>query len=204
MHANAKLTPLMRARLAREHVQLGRSLRESAAIYFVSEKTVRRWLQRARADGFPQRLQDRSSAPRQPQKISPELEATYKDAVFRILHSPPKDFGFNRTTWRLCDIQSTMTLIGLAASRSRIGRIIRRAGYRYVKAREVLTSNDPDYRRKVDNIHKILSRLKPTERFFSIDEFGPCVIKHRKGRKLVPPGCCPTVPQYHRSKGSLK
>lgn len=32
----------------------------------------------------------------------------YKEAIFSILHTPPKDFGFNRTTWRIPDIHSAM------------------------------------------------------------------------------------------------
>jgi hypothetical protein len=52
----------------------------------------------------------------------------------------------------------------------------------------VLTGNDPDYREKVDRIHRILRRLKPTERFFSIDEFGPFAVKQQGGRRWVGPG----------------
>ena len=92
---------------------------------------------------------------------------------------------------------------GLPIAKSNISKIIRNAGYRYRKARMVLTSNDPNYRKKVNRILRILSRLKPTERFFSIDEYGPFAVKHRGGRRLVAPGQKPTVPQYQESKGSL-
>src|SRR5215211_4290853 len=75
MHANARLTPLTRAQMALQHSELGRSLRESAAAFGVCEKTVRRWLARAKAAGFPQRLHDRSSSPlRQPRRTAAELE----------------------------------------------------------------------------------------------------------------------------------
>lgn len=49
----------------------------------------------------------------------------------------------------------------------------------------------------------ILNCLKPTERFFSIDEFGPFAVKQRGGRRLVAPGQKPTVPRFQESKGSL-
>ena len=76
MHANATLTPLTRAQMALQHSQLGRSLRDSAAAFGVCEKTVRRWLNRARQAGFPQRLQEHPSTPRRaPRKSPPELEA---------------------------------------------------------------------------------------------------------------------------------
>jgi len=53
----------------------GASLRSIAAAFRVCEKTVRRWLARARQLGFPSRLEDRSSRPlRQPRKTSSSLE----------------------------------------------------------------------------------------------------------------------------------
>jgi len=127
----------------------------------------------------------------------------YKEAVFGILHSPPRDHGFNRTTWKVKDIACVMARIGIPIAQKRVGAIIRNAGYRFMKAREVLTSNDPDYREKVDRIHQILSTLKRTERFFSIDEFGPFAVKKHGGRRLVGPGEYPTVPQFQKSKGCL-
>ena len=76
MHANATLTPLMRAKLVHHHLAHRTSLRASANAFGVCEKTVRKWLQRAQLAGSPLRLEDRSSRPRhQPRKTSPELEA---------------------------------------------------------------------------------------------------------------------------------
>ena len=76
MHANATLTPLMRAKMIARLTAHGLSLRATAAAFCVCEKTVRRWLGRAQLAGFPQRLEDRSSIPlRQPRKTSQELEA---------------------------------------------------------------------------------------------------------------------------------
>jgi Homeodomain-like domain len=46
MHANATLTPLMRAKMVHHHAS-GASLRTTAAAFGVSEKTVRKWLKRA-------------------------------------------------------------------------------------------------------------------------------------------------------------
>jgi transposase InsO family protein len=52
------------------------SLRAVAAAYHVSEKTVRRWLQRAQETHFPSQLHDRSSIPhRQPRRTKSKLEA---------------------------------------------------------------------------------------------------------------------------------
>src|SRR5438067_6739174 len=76
MHANATLTPLRRAQMVRELTTTKLSLRAAAAAYHVSDRTVRRWMQRARESAFPARLPDRSSTPhRQPRKTSSALEA---------------------------------------------------------------------------------------------------------------------------------
>lgn len=75
MHANAKLTPLMRAKLVQFHQAAGHSLRTTATAFAVSEKTVRKWLTRAKHADFPARLEDHSSRPlRQPRKTSSLLE----------------------------------------------------------------------------------------------------------------------------------
>ena len=84
-----------------------------------------------------------------------------------------------------------------------IGRIIRDAKFTVRKAKKVLTSPDPDYRMKLQAITEILRNLKPDERFFSVDEFGPFAVKIQGGRSLVGPGEIRTVPQRQKSKGSL-
>jgi hypothetical protein len=81
--------------------------------------------------------------------------------------------------------------------------ITRSAGWRWRKARKVLTSTDPEYREKVHHIRSILAELQENEAFFSIDEFGPFSIRAQGGRALVGPREIPTVPQYQKSKGSL-
>src|SRR5262249_31253212 len=84
-----------------------------------------------------------------------------------------------------------------------IRKIIRDAGYTMRKAREVLTSHDPEYPQKLARIQAILSGLGPDERFFSIDEYGPFAVKMQGGRSLMPPGQVRTIPQRQKSKGSL-
>jgi len=130
-------------------------------------------------------------------------DKAYRDAVFEILHSPPSAHGINRTTWRLQDIHSVMRQRGLPIARNNIRRIIKDAGYRYRKARKVLTSTDPNYEEKLKAITRTLQSLGPKEKFFSIDEYGPFAIKIKGGRSLVPIGHPRTVPQRQRSKGTL-
>jgi len=66
-----------------------------------------------------------------------------------------------------------------------------------------LTSTDPLYQEKVDDIREVLSGLEDDEAFFSIDEFGPFAVKTRGGKALQPPGKVRQVPQWQKSKGSL-
>jgi len=101
----------------------------------------------------------------------------YKDAFFSILHEPPSLHGINRTRWEMEDLHHVMTQKGFSISLANIRQIIRNAGYKFRKARKVLTSNDPEYREKLQKITGILSRLRPDERFFSVDEFGPCSVR---------------------------
>jgi hypothetical protein len=101
------------------------------------------------------------------------------------------------------DIHSTMRQRGLPIAQSSIRTIIKDAGYRYRKARRVLTSTDPNYEEKLKEITRTLQRLGPNEKFFSIDEYGPFAIKIKGGRSLVPKGHPRTFPQRQRSKGTL-
>jgi transposase len=126
-----------------------------------------------------------------------------KETVFKVLHSPPSDHGFNRTTWKIADLQQALRNQDLAIGKHAIRTIIKDAGYRWRKAKKVLTSRDPLYRTKLDHIQSILGGLAKNEGFFSIDEYGPFAVKLRGGRRLVAPGEIATVPQWQRSKGAL-
>jgi len=70
-------------------------------------------------------------------------------------------------------------------------------------AKRVLTSTDPQYQEKLAAVTKILSDLSESEKFFSIDEFGPFAVKNQGGRALVGPGERRIVQQWQKSKGSL-
>jgi transposase len=126
-----------------------------------------------------------------------------KKAVFSVLHQPPSNFGINRTTWKMADLSRVMRETGEPAGEEVIRKIVKRAGYRWRKARMVLTSNDPEFSAKLNRIQSILSGLSADEAFFSIDEFGPFSVKAQPGRALVGPGQRRFVQQWQPSKGSL-
>lgn len=126
-----------------------------------------------------------------------------KQAVFVLLHEPPASHGINRTTWKMEDLVRVLRAQGCPACPQVVRQITRAAGYKWRKARTVLTSHDPDYAEKVARVHGILSKLANDEVFFSIDEFGPFAVKMKGGLSLMPTGEQRIVPQWQRSKGCL-
>lgn len=124
-----------------------------------------------------------------------------KRRLFALLHSPPATYGINRTTWKLADLRTILADGGHRISRQRIPILIKAAGFRWRKAKIVLTSRDPNYTAKVAAIKKTLANLAMNEAFFSIDEFGPFAIVQKGGRKRVGPAEDYEVPQFQKSKG---
>jgi hypothetical protein len=166
----------------------------------IGKSTVRRVRQQYVRDSQSAVLSQRTSSRALNCKLR---DPSIQNAIFAVLHSPPKIHGFNRTSWRRKDLHTVLTRQGVQIGKNYIDRIIRNAGYRCRKVRTTLTSNDPDYRKKVDHILEILQHLKKKERFFSIDEFGPFAIKEQGGRRVVGPNEHPTVPQFQASRGCL-
>ncbi|MDB4558887.1 IS630 family transposase [Amylibacter sp.] len=163
----------------------------------ISRASYYRWIRQLREEGTLQ------TCVRAPDYCRITEREDVKKIVFQVMHAPPSDFGFNRTTWKLNELQEAIEKSGMRVGRHSIRRIVRKAGYRWLKARKVLTSSDPEYRQKLSNIQRILGALGEKEGFFSIDEYGPFAVKQRQGRKLVPPGEQFTVPQFQKSKGAL-
>ncbi|MBU3890678.1 IS630 family transposase [Methylosinus sporium] len=126
-----------------------------------------------------------------------------KPDAIRFLHEPPSDHGINRTSWTMAHLREVLAKEGAPACAEVVRSIIKAAGYRWRKARVVLTSNDPEYAEKLARIRSILSGLGADEAFFSIDEFGPFAVKAKAGRVLAVPGEMPQVAQWQKSKGCL-
>jgi transposase len=124
-------------------------------------------------------------------------------AIFSILHEPPSNHGINRTSWTMAHLCNVLAKQGKPACPQVVRAITKAAGYKWRKARVVLTSNDPDYAEKLARMRSILSRLQPDEAFFSIDEFGPFAVKAKPGRTLTAPGEQREVAQWQKSKGCL-
>jgi transposase len=123
--------------------------------------------------------------------------------VFNLLHEPPTNHGINRTSWTMALLRRVLKENGTHVGTALVAKMIKAAGYKWRKAKIVLTSNDPTYKEKLARIRHILSNLQPDEAFFSIDEYGPFAIKAKPGRTLAAPGVQPTVPQWQKSRGCL-
>jgi transposase len=163
----------------------------------VDKDTVFKWLKTFEERGAGQLVAKRSSGAKKAD------QKKYKEAVFSILHAPPSSYGVNCTSWRIKDITTILRQSGLQLCTEGVSKIIRDAGYRFRKAKKVLTSNDLNYREKLAAITAILSALRSDEKFFMLDEFGPFSIKMHGGRSLMKDGELKSVPQWQRSKGSL-
>ena len=133
--------------------------RLAAADAGVARSTYYRWRERTR---LSRSLQEQPSKPKYVKLTDRDC---LKEAVFKLLHSPPSDHGFNRTTWKVDELQQAVKKMGLTLGKHAISEIIKKAGYRWLKAKKVLTSRDPDYRAKLDNIQRILGNLATNEGF---------------------------------------
>ena len=132
----------------------GISLRAVAKALHIQPNTVNSYWKQYRKEGIDDFFKPyRSSIPKKAERKA------VQDAVFSVLHSPPSEHDINRTTWKMADLKSCLAQQGQPLSRDVIRDVIRSAGYRWRKARIVLTSTDPEYRTK----------LKP----YSIDPFQP-------------------------------
>ena len=166
-----------------------------------SPQTIKKWCEIYAAGGFDQLSLPRTKA--QSTKSLDDLKAK-KDRLIKLIHESPRLHDINRASWSLSALATVYeTLYGASISKSSISEYFQAAGYKFKKAKKVLTSSDPEYREKLSKITQILSELTPNEKFFSIDEFGPFSVRVRGGVALVPGDEIRTIPQRQKSKGSL-
>jgi hypothetical protein len=175
----------------------GLSSRMICSFLDIDNKSCRKYLQSFERGGYTELFALQIKLNR---KFDDEV---IKKAIFGLMHEPPSNHGINRTTWIMADLSRVLRETGRPACPDVIRKITKAAGYRWRKARVVLTSSDPEYSKKLDRIRSILSGLCPDEAFFSIDEFGPFAVKMKPGRTLTAPGEQRIVPQWQKSRGSL-
>jgi transposase len=192
----SRLTYRNRAMVVLAHLH-GISERAIALALRVNRQTVRRARKIFHTNGA-----DGLFAPKRRSNLKVN-DSALKAMIFSILHEPPSNHAINRTSWTMAHLCEVLSRKGKPACPEVVRTITKAAGYKWRKARVVLTSNDPDYDEKLTRIRSILSELQPDEAFFSIDEFGPFAVKAKPGRTLTAPGELREVPQWQKSKGCL-
>ena len=113
-------------------------------------------------------------------------------------------FGINRSNWNQESIANVYEKkYGEKMGISTVGHLIRNAGYKMKKAKQFLTSPDPNYREKVELLLKTIQSLNSDEMFFFLDELGPLRVKKYGGRCYIKKGEVLRVPKVQASKGSI-
>jgi len=128
-----------------------------------SPQTIKKWCEIYAAGGFDQQSLPRTKA--QSKKSLDDLKAK-KDRLIKLIHESPRLHDINRASWSLSALATVYErLYGASISKSSISEYFQAAGYKFKKAKKVLTSSDPEYREKLSKITQILSELTPNEKF---------------------------------------
>ena len=187
--------------IALQNLSAGESLSAISTKINRAPRTIEKWCvlyEREGIEGLP---------PARSRKLSQESIAAVlakKERLIKIIHESPIAYDINRASWSLQALADAYRQTHHERiSISSISEYFIAAGYKFKKAKKVLTSSDPDYRDKLVKITETLSKLAPKEKFFSVDEFGPFSVKIRGGTALVAGDTVRTIPQRQKSKGSL-
>ncbi len=181
--------------------QRGAELKSLCAKVERSTRLLKRWLIAFKQDGMAG-LRRNKIRNVNPDKV--KERDTKRDRIIEVLHESPRLHGINRASWSLGTLaRAYERQYTESIGKSTISEYVRAEHYTFRKARRVLSSPDPDYREKLQEITKILSNLLENEKFFSVDEFGPFSVKMQGGRALTKQGTTRLVPQWQRNKGRL-
>ncbi|MDB5004381.1 MAG: hypothetical protein JWQ34_2606 [Mucilaginibacter sp.] len=144
-------------------------------------------------------------APRKMNKGVVKRITDRKKNLVKLIHETPKLYGVNRTSWTILALTEIYNRIYPGqVSYMQISHSLKALGYSYKKSRDMLTSQDPKFREKINLIQYILQQLKPNEKFFSVDEYGPVGIRIKGGRTLKHNAASPDiVPEKQKCKGFI-
>jgi transposase len=124
--------------------------------------------------------------------------------ILELLHNKPTFYGINRTSWTQPTLFAAYSRsFGETIAKTALTRLLRQAGYRWRKARRVLTSPDPCYHEKVELLLTVLHSLTSDEMFFFLDEWGPVQVKKRGGRAYRREHPAPEIPRHQTPKGTV-
>lgn len=184
-------------RLRLEHGAL--TQQRFSRVFNISERTLRQWLKEYATDSRPRQVKRHAHT-----VMAEQRHAERTKRLLELLHHQPRAYGINRTSWTQRSLVAAyQDYYGESISNGTVGSLLRNAGYRWRKAKRVLTSPDPHYREKVELLLDTLQSLKPDEMFFFVDELGPIRVKRHGGSCYVLKGTTPTVPQRQSYRGSI-
>lgn len=133
-----------------------------------------------------------------------ELTKSKSDKIIEILHDRPISYDINRSSWNREGIaKAYKEKFGEVISLATISRLVKIAGYGWLKSRRVLTSSDPQYQEKVQAVLEALHSLKSSEMFFFIDEMGPILIRKQSGRSYLKKNERNLISRNQVTKGEL-
>lgn len=125
----------------------GRTPRQIARQLGCVDQTVRNVIRAFEREGLAC-LEQKSSAPK---SRGPELDEAKREQLRALLHQPPRQFGRERSLWTLNLVAEVCFERGLTkalVSDETIRDALRRLGVRWKRARDWITSPDPEYARK--------------------------------------------------------
>lgn len=111
------------------------------------DQTVRNVIRAFEREGLTC-LEQKSSAPR---SRGPELDEAKREKLRALLHQSPRQYGHGRSLWTLKLVAEVCFAQGLTkalVSDETIRDALRRIGVRWQRARDWITSPDPEYARK--------------------------------------------------------
>lgn len=124
--------------------------------------------------------------------------------ILELLHNKPTFYGINRTNWTQPALFAAYSRsFNETIARTTLTRLLRQAGYRWRKARRVLTSPDPCYHEKVELLLATIHSLASDEMFFFLDEWGPVQVKKRGGRAYRRQHPATEIPRHQTSRGTV-
>ncbi|MET3979766.1 transposase [Mucilaginibacter sp. UYP27] len=175
-HRRWQIVTTLRAALA------GRNITQIADKADCQRKSANDWIKTFKVKG----LSGFDLKKRKPDVNVVRRMADRRENLMKLLHQTPKLYGLNRTSWTILALTEVYNLIypNKPVSYMQLSLSLKQMGYSYKKSRDMLTSQDPDFRKKIAHIQTILHQLKPNEKFFSIDEYGPVGIRLKGGRTL--------------------
>ena len=105
--------------------------------------------------------------------------------VIDIIHKLPLLYGINRTSWtKDTIIEAYEKTYDEKLSNHAIKAILKEAGYKWGRAKQVLMSHDPEYKEKIEKVLSTIQNIKENEAFFFIDEAGPWRVMKYGGQQL--------------------